>query len=400
MIANNSVQNMEQENGTSSSEDIQEKVEKRKAYIKVVFLKVGEIDTLKEFFVADVFVQIRWREPSLDKPTTEGQRMKQVLTGALRSLTQNYIEISKTKSKKFQYENYWDPKIVFQNVLSESKHSEWKVLRHYDEGEAYIVQKHRLKATFSENLELVLFPFDIQDLTLIISTELSEAEVELEEDLEEMSSVQIDSFAKEQEWTLHECVSFTPKVTTKAYTNPKFKNPTVVAGCFAGRRAGFFIWNVMLIMTLISSLSLATFAVDRALPQNRLQLSFTLVLTGVAFKFVANQSIPKISYLTHLDRYILGSMIFLYLVCIWHGVVILIEGRAAGAEADRDAFIVFASSFACLQVMFIISVVISGYQRYSNVKKIERKYQEKIGKRLAMENESTKKKTRVSSMDV
>jgi hypothetical protein len=47
---------------------------------------------------------------------------------------------------------------------------------------------------------------------------------------------------------------------------------------------------------------LATFAVDRALPQNRLQLSFTLVLTGVAFKFVANQSIPKISYLTHLVR--------------------------------------------------------------------------------------------------
>lgn len=391
---------MEQENGASSTEDIQEEVEKRKAYIKVVFLKVGEIDTLKEFFVADVFVQVRWREPSLDKPATEGQRMKQVLTGALRSLTQNYIEISKTKSKKFQYENYWDPKIVFQNVLSESKHSVWKVLRHYDEGEAYIVQKHRLKATFSENLELALFPFDIQDLTLIISTELSEAEVELEEDLEEMSSVQIDSFAKEQEWTLHECVSFTPKVTTKAYTNPKFKNPTVVAGCFAGRRAGFFIWNVMLIMTLISSLSLATFAVDRGLPQNRLQLSFTLVLTGVAFKFVANQSIPKISYLTHLDRYILGSMIFLYLVCIWHGVVTLIEGRAAGAEADRDAFIIFASSFACLQVMFIISVVISGYQRYSNVKKIERKYQEKFGKRLAMEKESTKKKTRVSSMDV
>lgn len=51
---------------------------------------------------------------------------------------------------------------MFQNVLSESKHSEWKVMRHYDEGDAYIVQKHRLKATFSENLELALFPFDIQ----------------------------------------------------------------------------------------------------------------------------------------------------------------------------------------------------------------------------------------------
>jgi hypothetical protein len=88
----------------------------------------------------------------------------------------------------------------------------------------------------------------LQDLTLIISTELSEAEIELAEDIEEISSVQIDSFAKQQEWRLHECVSITPKVTTKAYTNPKYKNPAVVVGCFAGRRAGFFVWNVMLIM--------------------------------------------------------------------------------------------------------------------------------------------------------
>ncbi|XP_062578548.1 cys-loop ligand-gated ion channel-like [Saccostrea cucullata] len=390
---------MEEENPTAPNEDINEVVEKRKALIKVVFLKVGEIDTLKEFFVADVFIQIRWREPTLDI-LTEGGRMKQVLTGALRTLTQNNLEIPKQKNKKIQFESYWDPKIIFQNVLSESKHSEWKLLKHNDDGEAFIVQKHRLKATFSENLELALFPFDIQDLTLIISTERSEAEIELEEDMEEISSVQIDSFAKEQEWTLHECVSITPKVTTKAYTNPGYKNPGVVVGCFAGRRAGFFIWNVMLIMTLISSLSLATFSVDRALPQNRLQLSFTLVLTGVAFKFVANQSIPKISYLTHLDRYILGSMIFLYLICMWHAFVTLIGDKATSKEADKDAFIVFASCFVCLQILFIVSVVISGYQRYSSVKKIERQYQEKANRRINKENPSMKKTRKVRSMNV
>ena len=35
-------------------------------YIQVVFIKVGEIDTVKETFSADVFIQARWREPSLD----------------------------------------------------------------------------------------------------------------------------------------------------------------------------------------------------------------------------------------------------------------------------------------------------------------------------------------------
>lgn len=38
----------------------------RTVYIRVVFLKVGEIDTVKEKYFADVFVQARWREPALD----------------------------------------------------------------------------------------------------------------------------------------------------------------------------------------------------------------------------------------------------------------------------------------------------------------------------------------------
>jgi len=35
-------------------------------YIQVVFIKLGEIDTVKETFSADVFIQARWREPTLD----------------------------------------------------------------------------------------------------------------------------------------------------------------------------------------------------------------------------------------------------------------------------------------------------------------------------------------------
>jgi hypothetical protein len=51
---------------------------------------------------------------------------------------------------------------------------------------------------------------------------------------------------------------------------------------------------------LICSLAFATFSVEKTLPQNRLQLSFTLVLTAVAFKSVVNSSLPRISYLTYM----------------------------------------------------------------------------------------------------
>ena len=52
--------------------------------------------------------------------------------------------------------------------------------------------------------------------------------------------------------------------------------------------------------TMITTLSFTTFAVDVTLTQNRLQLSFIVLLTGVTFKLASNQSLPKIPYLTHL----------------------------------------------------------------------------------------------------
>lgn len=39
--------------------------------IRVVFLKIGEIDTLKEQYSADTFIQAKWREPLLDGKVPE-----------------------------------------------------------------------------------------------------------------------------------------------------------------------------------------------------------------------------------------------------------------------------------------------------------------------------------------
>lgn len=53
--------------------------------VRVVFLKIGEIDTLKEMYRADAFIQTKWPEPRLNGKTDEvmlsfkfsGQRFNQ-----------------------------------------------------------------------------------------------------------------------------------------------------------------------------------------------------------------------------------------------------------------------------------------------------------------------------------
>lgn len=45
-------------------------------FIKVHFLKIGEIDTVKEKYTADIFIQARWREKQLDYKVRNRQEKK------------------------------------------------------------------------------------------------------------------------------------------------------------------------------------------------------------------------------------------------------------------------------------------------------------------------------------
>ena len=72
------------------------------------------------------------------------------------------------------------------------------------------------------------------------------------EDNREVSNIHRETFAKEQEWYLHDCVVFTATELTKEYANTKYKNPGMYVNCYASRRSGFFVWNVMLIMVRLT----------------------------------------------------------------------------------------------------------------------------------------------------
>ena len=69
----------------------------------------------------------------------------------------------------------------------------------------------------------------------------------------------------------------------------------------------------MLIILLLVCISEFTFFMDAEddFP-DRLNTSITLILASVAFLYVASESLPKISYLTLLDKMMLFSFIMLF----------------------------------------------------------------------------------------
>ncbi|XP_061196753.1 gamma-aminobutyric acid receptor subunit alpha-2-like [Saccostrea echinata] len=332
-------------------------MKKRTVYVRVVFLKVGEIDTVKEKYCADVFVQARWREPSLD------------FCQHLRNT---------------KLDNYWDPRMSVQNVIDSKKKKVLKELTFGPNEEAYIVEKRKLSGNFSEKLELGDFPFDHQYLNLIITSEIPASELEFVEDTEELSTINVSCFVDVQEWSLYDYVDFVPYTETKVFSqkrNVNAKFPGISVGCCAVRRAGFFVWNVIVIMTLICATSFATFAVSRKLPQNRLQLSITLMLTAVTFRLTTNANLPKISYHTRLDKFILTNMFFNWLVTAWHALITRFEYDEVLQETmDNWAFVVFLISYGVFLLVFGILVLITYVIRNNELETKLHKYEEKAEK--------------------
>ncbi|CAH1788352.1 unnamed protein product [Owenia fusiformis] len=345
---------------TKADERLKIRKDKVIVELRVVFLKVGEIDTLKEQYSADAFIQAKWREPALDGK-------------------------SQDEIKHIELERYWNPLLYIDNIINETKDHTWLAATVNSRGEAYVMERRRIRGIFLENLELNDFPLDVQDLTITISTERPDTEIDIIPDEYEMSGINVQTFVDQQEWKLHEHIEVNRKVMTQDYSTQSRSHPALSVTCRAARRPGFFFWNVFLIMFFITALSFATFAVEPDKVHNRLQLSFTLLLTSVAFKFVINQSLPKISYLTYMDKYVLLSLVILCIVCIWHSLVTLFKDYDYEPKfikhIERDVFISFSVLYVLVHILFILWLYFDACKRRRDMKRKDAEYLEFLAKR-------------------
>ncbi len=62
-----------------------------------------------------------------------------------------------------------------------------------------------------------------------------------------------------------------------------------------------------LFQIFICSLIFTTFWIPQTIPQNRIQLSFILLLSNITFKFSVSNTVPKVSYLTYLVSIVIGD---------------------------------------------------------------------------------------------
>lgn len=122
--------------------------------------------------------------------------------------------------------------------------------------------------------------------------------------------------------------------------------PGVIFELEAKRLVGFYIIKVIIPLVLIVFMSLIVLFIDPSHVGPRFSIAITSILTLIAYRFLLGNLLPKISYLTHMDYFLFGSMFLVFMVLVETSIVARFMSKEEVKSAkmldywSRGAFVV------------------------------------------------------------
>jgi len=332
---------------------------------------IYDIDTVKQTFCVRAKYKLRWE-------ATEGDCQRWRQHQAAKGATTIPLETKEEDSGSLrprggstviavdqEFIPDFTPHIVFPNASDvnlsrKSGNKEFYQLveagKKYDA--AQIVYDFEIRCTFGEFFELKAFPFDCQDLPIIMklggtadSTNyrfLPDGERSVFGKMELANSVFTEWHVSR---TMYEFGHTDVSLSKKGKTYPLYINRIKVQ-----RQSGFYLQRIALVLAFLSLGSLSSFSVNVDSVEDRLGIDFTILLTVVAFQYVVNGSLPVLPFLTIIDLYILSAQGFILWVILEQSLLI----QLADDEAQSDEMYFWIS----LIVWIVMQAAFVGYSLF------------------------------------
>jgi hypothetical protein len=130
--------------------------------------------------------------------------------------------------------------------------------------------------------------------------------------------------------------------------------PGVVVELPATRHHSYYILKVIFPLVVVVLMSWTVFWIDPIYVAPQIGVSTTSILTLIAYQFVISGLVPKLSYLTRLDRFTIGSTVLVLLALVEVTVTISLATRErldAAQRLDRWSRVAFPTAFAGVLVV-------------------------------------------------
>ena len=205
----------------------------------------------------------------------------------------------------------WIPQLEMINAVSPRSRQEISIMVSPD---GTVRFAERLVVTLSSSFHLRRFPFDQQQLLVIIHPFLADGprlRFELNNESTWTAS-EFTSFTSLAQWHLTGLRSQLLDVATYGgMTVPEARFEIDVT-----RRSSFYLWKVFIPLLLMVFLSWAVFWIEASDLANQVQVAVTTILTVIAFAFAISATMPRLPYLTYIDAFFLECYIFVFLAVV------------------------------------------------------------------------------------
>ncbi len=259
--------------------------------------------------------------PDADGPATEvsvGVRMidlldiddvSQTLTvdlGILRTWTDS--RLAHLEGCEISLEDVWYPELVARN--SGRLFERWpREVSIGPEGRVQYIQ--RFYGTIASYHSLHDFPFDSQVITIQLTPlKWTEDEVKLSVNDKFTGMAEILNIS---DWIIESVAGEVASQHVKSFDRVHSRYDFTIT---AHRIRAYYVWKIILPLSLIVAMSWSVFWIDPAAFGTQLGLSATAMLTLIAFIFATTNMVPALGYFTLLDFFIGGATILVFLALL------------------------------------------------------------------------------------
>ena len=292
--------------------------------VSVYIIDMDEVDTAAQSFNANIYLRLSWRDPRLAH-------------GGSDEIVRGLHEV-------------WNPRI---QILNQQKI--WPTFPEIVEisPQGQVVYRQRFWGGFSQPLELVDFPFDKQAFQFIfVSVGYSPQEVELIPDIDARTGLS-EKFSL-ADWSILDWQAGTFEIVPNVKREKVAGYHLTIEG---QREYGYFIAKIIIPLCLIVMMSWVVFWIDPNESGTQISVAITAMLTLIAYRFAVGTYLPKVSYLTRLDYFILGAtfLVFASLIEVVVTSTYAKIGNIDRARAiDRWARVLFPLVFVAVAIETLI----------------------------------------------
>ena len=305
-------------------------------YLRTSVVMVGDIDAKKQEFLCEFYLSVKWREPRLKGRTNKSQ---------------------------IDWDKEWEPDIYFVDMIScdiSERHRSILEPKHGAENDVpTVLFYYHIRGIFKTELNVENFPFDYQKLDITVTSNMESSQIAFWDDKDQNHNIRVLNFTAKHEWDLQPHV-LSDSGETKTADGSSFKNyPLYYIQMHVRRKWPFFIYNIAFVMALITALTFTSFAVETNSTSSRIQITITLLLASVAFKYYLVGYLPTVPYLTMIEQYIQCCFVFQVIVSILHALSGIITNIRTMQITEWASLRFSATLFLLVHMWYFIRVILA-----------------------------------------